>query len=393
MTIQSFFTAGSAVSFPAFGAGVGGGSTAQILHQLGFDTGADMLIGNFGLGHDDNDLNIATPNLRVQYQKLWRDGSVIAVGSAFPQAGYKYSLTSPYFATTNDGRVARYIPSSLGNFFDFILLSGAAPEAYFQVNPLWPGDLLAPTRLAEVADILPSGHTGNSRKQMMAALRPATSDAFVAFDNLSSSVFHIFHMGSGISTTVVSVTQTAAWAHPRQIMVIDASTVCVVFRPSGALEPNETDPGWVRLWDTTSEPWTYLWEDRLPASDQVAAYDPIAGVLYSCGKRASNAIMRSSWLRRTPTSVASASIVGTATTLDEKIRTVLSTIVQDGQGSIISQVLVQWTLDAVTSGGTLLSNYSRTDNDGSATITYVGPTTTSGLVERVNVTAAEIDPS
>jgi len=173
----------------------------------------------------------------------------------------------------------------------------------------------------------------------------------------------------------------------------------------------------LRVFKTTGSLWSVVWEDALPATDQCAAYDPANGILYSIGKRQSNATLHASLLRRGATSVASASIVGSETTFNELKATQVSTIVKDGLASVISNYLVLWTLDAVStqdmylatirndplsaiaamkvgspiSGGTLASAYSKTNNSGIATIVYTGPFRPTGLIERINTTVATVE--
>ena len=388
MSLQTFFTAASATVFPSFGFGTGGGSTAQMLSQLLWNTAAGTLMAVFRLDSIDYDNNvIATQSFRIQIQKMWRDGQLLTLGCAVPEMGF---AGSPFVAGTNDGRVARFFASaSIANFSEEFwaiqtVLSGDQPNAYYAVDPLWPGDIICPGRLIS-SDVLAPHRTG--------LLLPATSTAYALVTADSGGIFRVYKRtaSDASGTVVVSVIQTGDWNHPRDMLYIDTSTVAIVFRPEGGVEPNNASAATLKVFDTSGSAWVLKWKDTLPATDQVAAYDTVNGVLYSIGKRASNAILHASLLRRAPASVASASIVGTGTAFAELTTTQLSTIVQDGLGSVMSNTLVQWTLDAAISQGALNSAYSKTNNSGIATIVYTGPFAPSGLTERVNTTVATVE--
>jgi hypothetical protein len=388
--VQCIWQAPSATPFPHLGFGYGGGGTAGILDQLFVQTATGMLLAVFRLQGPDYDADILdVTQQRIVLHKMWRDGQLVTLGCAVPQAGYNYGVRqNGRLVGTNDGRAARYIASGGGwsEYWAATLLEGDPPQAYYAVDPLWPGNTLAPGRLGEASALEP---------YQAGLLLPTASETYAMVDNDSGANFRVYHRGPAEITgsVVVSVSQTAnlTYKHPRDMLYVDGSTVAITFRPWGATTPSESSAAWIRLYDTSSAPWDLRWEDTLPGTDQVAAYDPTTKILYSIGKRDSNAILNACWLKRQPASVAAPTIIGGGTALQETTATRLSTMVQDAWGCAISGVLVQWTLESVTSGGHLLSHYSRTNDDGVASITYTGPFAPAGLSEGITATVAEID--
>lgn len=412
MPLQNFYTAASVTSFPAFSFGIAGGSTAQMLTQLMWSTQAGMLLAVFQLGTDDlsDDYSQIVGN-RIQVQKMWRDGQLLNLGCAVPEVGIPNSfLKGPFVVGTDDGRVARYFTTT--EFWaSNTILSGEGSEFYYAIDPIWPGDVIVPGRLMSVTALAP-----NERGLIL----PVTSTAYALVYGDSGGAMRVYkRTGTDASGTIVfSQAQTGTYVQSRDMLYIDTSTIAIVFRPSGTpLLAGDTSAALLRVFKTTGSLWSVVWEDTLPATDQCAAYDPENGILYSIGKRQSNATLHASLLRRQAVSVASASIIGTDTVLNELKATQLSTIVKDGLASVISNHLVRWTLDAVSvmdiylqtikndplsgiagmkvgspiSGGMLVSNYSKTNNSGIATIVYTGPFRPTGLIEHINTAVATVD--
>jgi len=200
--------------------------------------------------------------------------------------------------------------------------------------------------------------------------------------------------------------QDLSYKPARGLVYVDASTVIAYFgrRGGGFNGPLASQPGHIRVFDTKvdSTKWTLIWEDELPLAGTNVAYDVQNRVLYSIGFHASVAVLAASKLKRQPTVFASASIKGiTQTELVPLTRTILSTIVTHGCGgenghtsytSFLSNELLVWTLDStIASIGSLASSYSLTDDDGSATIEYIGPAAPEpGLEEHVTICVAEV---
>jgi hypothetical protein len=185
-----------------------------------------------------------------------------------------------------------------------------------------------------------------------------------------------------------------SWRHSRDLIFVDFQKVAVTFMrsSSGSLIDNDGQPSLVRLFDTTSNPWTHLWTDELPASDTRACYDTANEVLYSCGRDPVSAVMHASRLRQRPVSLSPITLV-TGSALRGQTAKSLSVTILDGLGAGISNALVRWNLASSTSGGKLNSAYSFTNDTGAASITYIGPLMSqTSSTETVSAEVAEIWP-
>lgn len=167
------------------------------------------------------------------------------------------------------------------------------------------------------------------------------------------------------------------------MVYIDGQRTIVSFMQLSGGTVDASSPALIRLFKTTTDPWTLLWTDTLPGADSVVAYDPTYEIVYSCAKWPTSAIMHASKLKQAPASLSVLTLLS-GSTLQEMRATLISVLVTDGQGSGLSGALVCWTLSASTSGGTLLSAYTRTNASGVAYATYIGPrlsgTTTTDFV-------------
>lgn len=408
MTIQLFYSADAFTSFPSIEETATQSTQTTLLSKLFWSDGAQMMIALFEENQDLND-TIGAFGKKATLQKVWRDGTLVEVQPEVPKSPFDMPNTNNV-VPTNDGRVARTIhyedyAGAFGDYWSPLLNEEAhgslTGTAYFEVNPLWPGDLLPNARLAEASHMhadykeVPRNFAlelsgGNG---MILPTQSAVYAAFTNHNNVFPITLHVILIDDTQSTICLSLVDTGGadiyTQQFRQLIPIDASSVIALFRPQGGVEPNENLPAQIRIYDTTSQPWTELWRDLLPGTDQVATYDPKNKILYSCGKRSTNAAMHASLLLRTPT-VTSASIIGDETKLPGPGSIQLSALVVDDQNLPISNELVRWTLVSQIDQGELTSNYSLTNVLGQASITYAGPYLESNLTETVITTVAQV---
>lgn len=423
MPLQHFYQSPSATQMARFTDGrIGGeaGYEARLLNDIFYVANSDMILGSFVTTPRDLGILVAVI-VRYQFQKLWRDGRIVDIGSALPQIGFTGSRAAVgAYNPTRDGRVARTPqlgggfgaeqmatvigdPASQGssnitfNIWDFDAGSTLAfnvYQNYYIVDPLWPGNMIVP------GAVMDSQLLGKSQKGLIDVAAKTGFALELSGGGANFSVAsHTALDGSYTSTLVIpAITTDASYRQPKNIIPIDGSTVAILF---GNFATDQNSPAILRVYDTAQNvgTWTLLWEDELPSSDGAATYDPTRGVLYSINKHASAAFLNASWLKRRPMQVAVPTIVGGATELIPLDGQTLQTKIVHGSGgvtghtsltSFLSAELVQWTLDSANSQGSMVSAYSLTDSFGSSTITYFGPALPSNLTERVNATVAEV---
>ena len=380
MTIQHFGTAPSAIAFPQMISPATNVivATAQ-LRKLFWAAPAQKLVGVFLTRAADYDYQLAPAvffGVRMGY--LWRDGSSLDLLSTTPITGFNGSTTLEITATTAGDVLRR-------NFNDDVAkdeIVSAAGDALFPISKRWAMDITPVCAIS--AGIRSNPYEGSYTVGLSAAFAVVASTANGNFQIVSmpSSVV-VYSANSGTSST---------WAHPRDLVYIDARQTAMTFMQDSGGTVNASAAALVRLFKTTTTPWTLLWTDTLPATDSVMAYDPTNEIVYSCGKFASNATIHASKLKQSPVSLSTVTLVS-GTTLQEMQATGLSVVVKDGQGSGMSGVLVCWTLSASVSGGSLLSAYSRSNVSGVATMTYIGTRLSGGTTtEFVSAAVATIDP-
>jgi hypothetical protein len=398
MPVQLFYTAASATEFPTFHQGVGGVGAAGFMEGLYYIAANDMLVGLWGINYRwDLGVRQFIGN-RFQLQKLWRDGNLVDLGDILPQAGFLNGLNgcvnptmdgrivrAPQFGGALSERLAGIIidPASQGSSaLEYTILTGTNPKTtaqlnrlqnYYVIDPLWPGNLILPGRVVD-AQLM-----GRTQKGLINAADQVGYVLGVSNAATRMDVTSLAHDGgtSYTSTLVLGPITDQSYRQPQHIIPIDGSSVAIIFKQdTGKVQ---TDPSVIRVYDTqqVTGSWTLLWEDELPASDALATYDPVRGVLYSIGKAASNAFLNASRLKRKPMQIAVPTIVGTATELIPLTGQTISTLVLHGSGGVAGHT-------------SFTSFYSLTDNDGSATITYFGPALPSSLTERLNATAAQV---
>mgnify|MGYP001609194034 FL=1 len=208
----------------------------------------------------------------------------------------------------------------------------------------------------------------------------------------SLATFQVLKKPSGSVVVSVALGAFASWTHPRDMVYIDGVRTAITFMQMSGNTVNASLPAMVRLFKTTTDPWTLLWTDTLPATDSVMCYDPTYEIVYSAGKWASNAIIHASKLRQSPASVSTLTLVS-GSTLHAVRAAQISVLVTDTFGSGLSGVTVAWTLSAAVSGGSFLSTYTTTNASGIATATYIGPQLSgTPITEFVSAAVATIDP-
>lgn len=376
--------------YPTFGIYYGGTASALQLLRLFYSTEAKMLIGFFINSSNDAEISTASPwgvvTLYSAFARIWRDGTRLAWQS---DAGIvpitSLATTAPWIAGTDGGTIG-WAPdhrwAGLATPGDALIVSAISASNYYKVNAAWPQDIKTGEVLASLGIL--------SGTQYVGVLRPSFNLAY-ALKRVPTSGVYTQIIEQPASTLRYSSISSASWQHPRDILFIDSKTVAVLFMQAIGALADETKPAIIRVFDTTTSAWTLTFEETLPGSAHVAAWDPQNRLIYATGRYPSNSTFYTCRLARAPVSVAAPQLVG-ATVLKELTPTVISTLVRDGFASVISQYLVRWTLSASTSGGALNSAYSLTNNSGVATITYVGPhKPPAGLTEVVTVEVSDLE--
>jgi hypothetical protein len=418
MVIQAFWDGGTELEMPKFVWG-NGERTAEAITGLYYIAATDSLVARFDLNRKQLALENGTLWGRKILQKVWRGGQITQIGGDVPQIGIGYYFPFWYGGDvpTNDGRLLQ-TPLMSGpqkGRYNFIIEDAASAgvsagsvsyhQNYYTVDPLWPGNIIIPGKVADAWIMSPNG---------VGFIDPANRIGY-SIETSGSNFMIVSHFVSGAtftSSVVFGPVITGgggadlSFKPARGLVYVDASTTIAYFGAAGGDlgGPLASSPGIIRVFDTkiNTGQWTLIWEDELPGNGLNVAYDTANQVLYSIGFHASQAILHASKLKRTPMVFASASIKGTTQTeLVPLVQTTLSTIVTHGCGgqtghisytSFLSNELLLWTLDSdVDSRGSLVSAYSLTDDDGSSTITYLGPASPDpGLTERVNICVAEV---
>jgi len=377
MAIQHFFTANSAIPFPQLlrgGAHVLG-SAAQ-LRKLFWHAPAQKLVGVFTTVATDYEIlspgnSDLTAAWRLMY--LWRDGSPLGLVSQ-PIRGYGGIFLEMTYTTTGTVLMAN-LPNDVAR----AEISATQGDALFSLSDRWAMDII-PVHAASAAVL---------GQRYDASYLTTPSAGYIVVNSVAQGVFKVLSKPSNL--TMFCATGTT-WRYPRDLIYINGERTAATFMQDSGGTINASAPALIRLFSTTSTAWGLLWTDTLPATDSVAAYDPQYDILYSAGKFISNAIIHVSKLKQAPVSLSTITLVS-GSTLQEMRATYLSVQVQDSQGSGISGTLVQWTLSASVSGGSLLSAYSRTNTSGIAFGLYIGPRLSGATTtEAVCAVVATIDP-
>ena len=376
MSLQNFHTAQSAISFPQLTTGAGAIVVcAAQLRKLWWHAPAQKLVGVFTTAPTDYDFQLAAfLQFRVRLMYLWRDGTPIDLVTT-PIRGFEGSTTLQ-MSQTSEAEVVR------SNFQEDVAkdeISAILGDALFTISERWAQDIL-PVRAAS------AGLLGIPYE---ASYLVGASAGYVVVGSVAAGTFRILAQPGG---SIVFSATGGTWRHPRDLVYIDGQHTAATFMPDSGGTVNGASAALVRLFATSTTPWTLLWTDELPATDSVMAYDPANAVIYSCGKWSSNAVMHSSKLKQSPASL-SVITLGSGTTLQEMRGTLLSVLVTDSLGSGISGATVQWLLSASLSGGSLLSAYSKSNTSGVATMLYIGPRLSAvSMTETVSAAVATIDP-
>jgi hypothetical protein len=399
MSIQVLHRGDSSVKFPDI-TQQHTATTALKLYMIFYSVLAQTLVGYFETQALDTDLwNVhAQGAYKVGlFARIWRNGSRMEWTSERHETGI-YSLANfhPYIASTDDGRFAwapdQKVGGTLARPGDSLILQaqGNSPAKYYRVNDLWGNDI----------------HTGQPMGQhawlsnsFVGYLRPGAETGYNLttrrnYDGGSSSKPMVVEQPSG---TIVwegpegGLAPFQYYSHAREIHFIDSETSAILFlNVSTGTTIDYTKPAIIRVYTTNVVPWKLEWEDVLPGTCNIAAYDQPNKLLYCMNKFPDQDPMHTCRLKKAPVSISVPVIVSGGSKLDENTKTDLSVTVLDSFGSTISNYLVSWYLSNSVSGGRLLSNYSLTNNSGVATITYVGPhKPPGGLTE--NITAAVND--
>ena len=379
MSLQHFFTAQSAIAFPVICyAGTNVTTTTSQLRKLFWAAPAQKLVAVFTTGNTDwNILGTGNPhvqaNWRINY--LWRDGGAMEINDT-PLRG----ALSPFLQQTHTADT-QVVTVAMGNNIATDELSAIEGDALYPLSEIWGYDIY-PVRYSSAAVL----------GQRYEASYLTTPSAGYVVPASSTTVFRVLKKPSGSVVVSVALAVFASWGQPRDMVYIDGVRTAVTFMQLSGATVNATVPALVRLFKTTTDPWTLLWTDTLPETDSVMCYDPTNEIVYSTGKWASNAVIHASKLRQSPASLSTLTLVS-GTTLHALRAAQISLLVTDSQASGLSGVTVCWTLSAATSGGSFLSAYTKTNASGIAYGTYIGPQLSgSTITELVSAAVATIDP-
>jgi hypothetical protein len=365
----------------------GNQSSAVQLRKLFYSVPAGLLMGFFVDYTNDRELYQLPPtaNAKGSVYRLWRDGTRLTWAGDATAIALVAGANARDPVATDAGTIA-FNPRLTGTLFtpgdQFVTQLGTVSgDQYYRLNDQWPWDIHTAEVLASAAMLSPN---------QQGVLRPSLNIAYsFRMALVDGNVARILQQPGDV-VRWLSPSNGADYRHPRDLLYIDGATVAATFQQETAGAIDYTKPCIIRVFDTTTSSWTVKWEDTLPGSAHVAAYDPINKLVYAAGRYASQTTVWAARLARAPAAVAVPTLVG-ATTLAELTATRLSTLVTDARGSAISQYLVQWALSASLSGGALNSAYSLTNNSGIATIVYVGPRRPpAGLTERVTATVSDV---
>ena len=397
MALQHWYTAASTTAMPVFAQGFGGGyGAAQQLRRLFWQETAGMLVGQFQLETTDYALSFGGGNTgglygRALLLKLWRDGSVVQWPLLTQQQGFFYNVNGggilgiePAIVQASDGRLGRGIGAQglLSPGYDDLLIAVDPPAGIYEVDRIWPGDMRK-TRLGSVSALAVTnvGLLLLDRGKTVRLRYPGLA---------SAGQFELYEDTSTTSTLVYAHDYSVAdYRHGRDLLYLTSSTIGALFRQDNGGAPDTSLPALLRVYDTTSAPYRLLWEDTLPGTDAVAAYDAQRQILYSAPKFAP-ITLHASRPKRAPTY-----ILGPSLTSDTVLRSVWPTrvqaTVQDARSANISATLVQWSLTSQASGGFLTSAYGRTNVSGVATTVYVGPVLSGALTETLSAAVATVE--
>lgn len=380
MSLQHFMTAASAISFPQICfAGTNLVTSTLQLRKLFFHAPAQKLVGVFTTATTDwNILGAGNPTIQANWRLnyLWRDGTAVDLTNATPLRGFQALQVQQTHTAT--GQVVQVAP---GDNIATDELSAIEGDALYPLSEVWAGDIY-PVKFASAAVL----------GQVYDASYLTTASAGYVVAASSTAIFRVLKKPSGSAVVSVGLAAVSGWDQARDMIYIDGKHTAITFMQVSGSTVDASSPARIRLFNTATDPWTLLWTDTLPGADSVACYDPVYEILYSTAKWPGSAVIHASKLKQSPASLSTVTLVS-GTTLQEMRATQISVLVTDSQASGISGVVVCWTLSAATSGGSLLSAYTKTNASGIATATYIGPrlsgTTTT---EFVSAAVATIDP-
>ena len=376
--IQHFFTAQSAISFPLLTYAGLGTTTASQLRKLFYHAPAQKLVAVFTTNPTDwnvlGAVSLSTRgNWRIDY--LWRNGGPVEINDT-PLRGL--NVAGVQQTHTADTQVLMRVMDANVATDELSAIEG---DAMYPLSDIWAFDI-HPVRYASAA-VLGEAYDASYLTTPSAGYVVAVS---------STALLQVLKKPSGSAMVSVHVSTFPSWNHPRDLVYIDGSRTVMTFMQLSGAAINASAPALVRLFNTTTDPWTLLWTDTLPATDSVMCYDPTYEIVYSTGKWASNAVIHTSKLKQSPASLSTLTLVS-GTTLHALGAAQISLLVTDALGSAMSGVTVCWTLSAATSGGAFVSAYTRTNSTGIATATYIGPQLSGApITEFVSAAVATIDP-
>lgn len=377
MPIQHFWTAPSAIEFPQGTWATGILYSMLQLKKLFYHSPAQKLVGIFiHTATEQNHRNAFGLLWRLVY--MWRDGTVVDVLDVPLNLHFSHDIDC---SITSDGRVIRGADDASNKANDE--LSAAVSGAMFPITSRWANDILTNDQVASVAVVSSSPN---------ASIVFADGTAWtISQPSTAGANFQIVERPAG---TVLFADTGSTWRHSRDLIFIDFQRAAVTFMRSSSGSQVDADgqPSLIRLFDTTSNPWTHLWTDELPASDTRACFDPANEVLYSCGRNPNSAVIHASRLRQSPVSLTAITLVEGSALRSQEAKS-LSVTILDGLGAGISNAVVRWNLVSSISGGKLNSAYSLTNDNGAASITYIGPfMSQASSTETVSAEVAEIWP-
>jgi len=372
MSLQTWWSAASAVPFPTIVRAGGLQSSCLQLRKLFWHAPAQKLVAvftnttlNFGLGGG------FLLGWRVQY--LWRDGQPVDM----PTIVNEVRENDLPITHTTDGRVVRL--GTVGETVADAEMNNATGDGMFSIATQWAHDILAYPSLGSASVVRPFIQAS--------VLRPADGVGW----RVSNMNGRLIVVQQPDNITVLSLFNGSLFGTVRDFLWIDNATAAIT---TVSITNTPGVPAILHLLSVHTTSWTLLWSASLPGTDAVAAWDEANQVLYSCGRYESNAVMHASWLRRAPASISTITVRGSATSggLVQLQSSLLSVRVTDSMGSGVCNTTVTWSLDPATSGGMLVSQYSFTNNSGIATVAYLGPLLSgNAITETVCAAVATID--
>ena len=261
MTIQHFATGTVTVEFPWMHNPQtrGTGQTAQ-LRKLCWHAPAKRLVGVFTDKTTDYEIvDFSTNFLHYRLAYIWRDGTKMDAMTV-PVVGWGniFLVTQNNLGETIRTDRGYYIANHVATAELSAVHSGIH---FYPISERWAHDILPEPRGAVTLFLVHSEGTYLVGSTTAYAINP--------------QVFQpTFTVQKKPTNSVVFTATGATWRHPRDLIYINGTRTAATFMQDSGGTVKATSPALIRLFATTTDPWTLLWTDTLPATDSVAAYDP-----------------------------------------------------------------------------------------------------------------------